>query len=135
MSDKKRNVKRIAPIDLKEVERLAERGLTQQQIAACLGIGRQTLYNRKKDMEGFAEALARGQAKGLKEITNKLYEQAMDGNTTALIFYLKARGGWADKTEVSIGGNGEPIKHEVSVDELKSMPYEKLIKLAEMADD
>lgn len=126
--------RKLPAIDYNKVEELASKGLTQAQIATSLGISVRTLYTKKKTEKLFAEALERGQTRGIVEVTNRLFEQAMEGNTTAIIFYLKARAGWAEKMNVSVGGNGEPIKHEVTTDELKALPYEKLIKLAELAD-
>lgn len=130
-----RKAKRVAPIDMKQVERLAARGLTLEQIATSLGISRRTLFSKKKQNKEFAEALERGQVQGLEEVANQLFEQAMNGNTTAMIFYLKTRGGWSEKMNISVGGNGDPIKHEVTSEELRALPYEKLIKLAGLVDD
>ncbi len=132
---KKRRAKRLSEIDYDEVEELASKGLTLAQIATSIGISERTLYTKKKAEKKFAEAIANGQIRGIKAVTNKLYEQAMNGNTTAIIFYLKARAGWMEKVDVSVGGNGSPIKHEVSAEELKNLPYEKLIKLAGLSDN
>lgn len=83
-------------IDLGEVERLASLGLTQEQIAAGLGISETTLRSRKKENADFADAIKRGQAKGIGSVANVLYEKAMSGDVASLIFYLKARGGWKE---------------------------------------
>lgn len=83
-------------IDLTEVERLASLGLTQEQIAAALGIGQTTLYKRKRESADFEDAIKMGQAKGIGAVANKLYEKAMSGDVASLIFYLKARGGWKE---------------------------------------
>jgi hypothetical protein len=83
-------------IDLEEVERLASLGLTQEQIAASLGIGQTTLYKRKRESADFEGAIKRGQAKGIGAVANKLYEKAMSGDVASLIFFLKARGGWKE---------------------------------------
>ena len=83
-------------IDLAEVERLASLGLTQEQIAAGIGISETTLRNRKKENADFADAIKRGQAKGIGSVANVLYEKAMSGDVASLIFYLKARGGWKE---------------------------------------
>lgn len=83
-------------IDLEEVERLASSGLTQEQIAAALGIGQTTLYKRKRESADFEDAIKRGQAKGISAVANKLYEKAMSGDVASLIFFLKARGGWKE---------------------------------------
>jgi DNA-binding CsgD family transcriptional regulator len=87
--------------DLKQVEGLAAQGLTEGQIADALGITQNTLTNHKKRNLEFLDAIKRGQAKGIGVVTNKLMEQIKSGNTTAMIFYLKCRAGWKEKTEES----------------------------------
>ena len=89
-------------IDLKEVTRLASLGLTQEQIAASLGISARTLESRKAESAEFADAIKAGQAQGISEIANALWTNAKNGNVTAQIFFLKARAKWKDKHE------GEP---------------------------
>jgi len=78
-------------IDLKRVEALASRGLTNDQIARSLGIHPATLYERKAQFSEFAEAIKNGQSKGITEITNSLYENAKNGNLGAQIFFLTNR--------------------------------------------
>ena len=51
--------------DLEQVERLGRQGLTQAQICSVLGIAEQTLYAHKKKNKEFADALKRGQHKGV----------------------------------------------------------------------
>lgn len=82
------------PEDLGQVEALASRGLTLEQIADALGITYKTLANRRKDNILFLQALKKGQALGIKNVANALYQAALKGNITAGIFYLKCRSGW-----------------------------------------
>lgn len=88
-------------IDLKRAEALAARGLTLEQIAVSLGIGVRTLSRHKRQEADLAEAIKRGREKGIATVANKLFESAMDGNTAAMIFFLKARGGWSEKIDIS----------------------------------
>ena len=83
-------------INLKQVEALAARGLTQQQIADSLGISESTLYTNKRENVDFAEAIKRGKAKGIATVTNKLFAKIEEGNLTATIFYLKTQAGWKE---------------------------------------
>jgi transcriptional regulator with XRE-family HTH domain len=105
------------PPDLDEVEELASHGLTQEQIALALGISETTLYERKAELADFADAIKRGQAKGIKDIVNALYINAkVAGNLGAQIFYLKNRAGWKDKFEGELSGKeGKPIEVDVAV--------------------
>ena len=96
-------------IDLDQVERLAAQGLSQEQIGHCLGIHRDTVTRRKKSDAEFAEALKRGQSKGIEQVANALFESAKAGNTTAQIFFLKNRDPekWSDKQQADVRGTFE----------------------------
>lgn len=109
--------RRKIEIDLEEVTKLAARGLTQEQIAAALGISASTLDNRKAESQEFVDALKKGQAQGIAEISNALWENAKSGNVTAQIFFLKARAKWKDRheTEPEDGEEAAPVKVEVTV--------------------
>ena len=87
-------------IDISRVEMLAAQGLSQEQIADVLGISERTLRNRKKESAEFAEAIKRGQSKGIALATNKLMEQVRDGNLGAICFFLKCRGAWSEKLKI-----------------------------------
>jgi hypothetical protein len=48
----------------------------------------------------FLDAIKRGEAMGIEEVTNALFENAtLERDNTAIIFYLKNRAGWVDKQE------------------------------------
>jgi hypothetical protein len=99
-------------IDPKKVERLASQGLTKQQIVDSLGISDETLRRREKEDVELVEAIKRGRAQGLNEVTNALFEAAISGNVTAQIWYLKNRApsDWRDRVEVEIdGGLPQPL--------------------------
>lgn len=83
-------------IDLAKVERFAAQGMTEAQIAAALGISQDTITRRKQNDADFADAIKRGQAKGIAVVTNKLMEQVQAGNITAMIFFLKCRADWKE---------------------------------------
>ena len=96
------------PIDLAKVEQLASQGLTQEQIAASLGICVRTLQKRKNENAEVAEAVKRGQAKGIAFVTNKLMQAVKNGNITAMIFYLKTKGGWSEKQLLDVTTHEAP---------------------------
>ena len=103
-------------IDLKQVESLAANGLTQEQIAAALGISERTLRSRKGEIADFADAIKRGKAKGIALVTNKLMESIKGGNMTGMIFFLKTQAGWKETNVQEVtGANGEAIQHAVSI--------------------
>lgn len=98
---KKGGRKRIN-IDLEQVENLASRGLGTTQIARALGVSWDTIDRNRKRSAEFEDALKRGKAKGLAQVTNSLFTSATDGNVTAQIFYLKNQDAktWKDRQEV-----------------------------------
>jgi len=113
---KKRGRPSWVPPDLKKVEELAERGLTNEQIALCLGIHVGTLYAKKNEFHDFDEAIKKGHSKGISIISNALFESAKNGNTTAQIFFLKCRANWKEtNTDVNVN----LIKQEDAIKELE----------------
>lgn len=107
-------------IDPKQVEALASRGLTREQVAHNLGVGVRTLQRRANEDPAFEEAYLRGKAKGITEIANALFKKAQEGNTTAQIFFLKCNG-WKEESSVELKVN-EPTKglKEMTDEELKA---------------
>ena len=97
---KKVGRKRIE-LDLEQVENLASRGLGTTQIARALGVSWDTIDRNRKRSAEFEDALKRGQARGLAQVTNSLFTSATDGNVTAQIFYLKNQDPktWKDRVE------------------------------------
>jgi hypothetical protein len=104
MSDEKRKVGRprfeITPEVCEKVENLSAQGLTVEQISLVLGINKSTMFDKQNEYPDFSDALKRGRGKGVANVTNALYTKAVDGDNTAMIFYLKNRAGWVDKQEI-----------------------------------
>ena len=101
-------------LDIEKIEQLAAQGLTHEQIALSLGIAQSTLYKYKAADEELAEAIKRGQSKGIEVVTNALFENAKNGNLGAQVFYLKNRARWTDKVEQEQSGE---VHHKFSWDE------------------
>ena len=91
----------LKKIDLEKVESLASRGLSQKQLAIALGINLKTLQKHRKLDHELQSAIDRGQVQGLADVSNSLYENALGGNVTAQIFFLKNRDpdNWRDRFE------------------------------------
>ena len=116
-------------IDLNKVESLAANGLTQEQIAAALGISESTLHQRKRDSADFAAAIKRGKAKGIALVTNKLMESIKGGNMTGMIFFLKTQAGWKEtNVQEHTGANGGAIEIKQTQDLTDSELNEELAK-------
>jgi len=81
-----------------QVEALAGFGVRADEIAGYLGIDPKTLrkhYRRELDV---------GTTKANVQVARALHRQATEGNTSAAIFWMKARGGWREKHEVEHSG-------------------------------
>lgn len=100
------NTRPKIPISLKQVEALAAQGLTRKQIAEALGISPATVYDRQRKDEDFKAAIKRGKAKGIVKVSNALFQQAIKGNITAQIFYLKTQAGWKEKDRLDVKQQG-----------------------------
>lgn len=77
----------------------ARRGMNDEQIAAKMHIVPSTLYEWKKRFPEISEALKDGKDLPDIQVENALYEAAVGGNVTAMIFWLKNRlkSEWKDK--------------------------------------
>ena len=62
---------------LEKVEQLAARGLSQQQVCHALGLSETWWYDAKQKNSDISDSFKRGQAKGLAEVSNAIYEQAL----------------------------------------------------------
>ncbi len=87
---------------LKVLKGWAMSGLTKEQIANNIGISRSLLYEWTDRSKEFADALRSGIQEADAKVVNALYESAINGNTTAQIFWLKNRisDKWREKQEV-----------------------------------
>ena len=83
------------------LEGWAREGLTDQQIAHNVGINTATLYDWKKRFPKISESLKKGKEVVDFQVENALLKKALDGDTTAQIFWLKNRkkDKWRDKPE------------------------------------
>lgn len=72
---------------------------------ACEGanVSRQTFYNYLKDDPDFAQAVANVNERTLDYVESALLQRIKEGDTTAMIFYLKTKGkvrGYGDRLDV-----------------------------------
>ena len=110
---------------LERVEHLAARGLSQQQVCNALGFSETWWYDAKQKNSDISDSFKRGQAKGLAEVSNAIYEQALNGSTGAACFFLKNRdpNRWSDvRSANNIQINVGKITDTQLLDELRSDP-------------
>jgi hypothetical protein len=89
------------------VELMAGIGLAHEQIALAIGIDDKTLRKH------FRAELDTGRSRTITRVADSLVRQALAGNVSAAIFYLKTQAGWKE-TQVNehTGKDGGPIQHE-----------------------
>lgn len=90
------NIKDIEPLVAKYKGNIAA-------IARHFGVSRGTIYNRMAESPTLATAIEDERETMLDNAESALYKQAMEGNTTALIFLLKTQGkqrGYTERVEV-----------------------------------
>lgn len=117
-------------VNVREVRRLAALGCTQKEIAGCLGMHQDTYYERKKENPEISEAYRQGLSYGISRVAGALFENAINGDTSAQIFFLKARAKWSDRIEL-VGDPENPIQHVISAKPLTAEEWEEKYGLEE----
>ena len=81
------------------LEGWARDGLTDEQIAKNMGISVKTLYRWQEQYSQICQSLKKGKEVVDYQVENALLSSALEGNTTAQIFWLKNRrpDKWRDK--------------------------------------
>lgn len=99
----------------------ARDGLTDEQIAKNMNIGLTTFYEWKKRYPEFRESLKENKDVVDRKVENALLKNALNGNVTAQIFWLKNRkpNEWREKREAEVN------------DEQQSSAINQLIKSLE----
>lgn len=84
-------------------------GTRHEDIASVLSISHDTLVKYYK------EELDKGRIEANASVAETLFKQAKEGNTTAMIFWLKSRARWKESTQHEISGNpdGSPVEVKI----------------------
>jgi predicted acetyltransferase len=79
-------------------------GIPQEHIATVMDIDAKTLRKH------CGRELDHGSIKATYKVAQNLFRQATkDNNTAAMIFWMKVRAGWSERTEIT-GANGGAIE-------------------------
>lgn len=100
---------------LSEVEQLAGQGLTNEMIHNYYGISHDTWYKNIRYHPELGLALKRGKPKTLKLVTGKLMEKVLEGNLTAIIFYLRTQGRWSEHSTVAVKDESPPTQKALTI--------------------
>jgi hypothetical protein len=92
---------------------LAGLGITQNQIALIIGCSKPTL------LQYFDAELALGEAKATARVAQSLFQRAVSGDVSSMIFWMKARAGWSERiVQEHVGENGKPIAHALIINQV-----------------
>lgn len=101
-----------------------DRGMDDDKVAAEIGITRKTLYNWRKSSQAIKNAIEIGKSIMDQKVENILLQQALQGDVTAIIFWLKNRkpDQWRDVRRNEISGKIEtsPLK-DLDTDEIRKI--------------
>ena len=92
-----------------KVYTLSTVGTRHEDIASVLNISHDTLVKYYK------EELDKGRIEANASVAETLFKQAKEGNTTAMIFWLKSRAKWKESTQHEISGSpdGSPVEVKI----------------------
>lgn len=122
----------FTPEQVEQVRKLAA-VLSREQIADFFGIHVNTLDNVRQRQPEVDVAYKMGLAKAISEVGNSLLQDALDGDTTSRIFYLKTRAGWRETNRVDHTSSDGSMTPKGSLD-LSNVPSDALKALVEAAD-
>lgn len=83
-------------------------------VSRALGVSRLTVYRFMEKRPTVKQALDEAREKMIDNVESKLYSKALDGDTTAMIFFLKTQGksrGYVERQEVT-GADGGKLQIE-----------------------
>jgi len=108
---------------INRIEHHAKLGLTQEQIAAILGIAATTLSEKKQDHPEIQEAISRGRAKTIGALSSSLLESSKS-SVQAQIFALKnlSPESWSERQQPLVNVNLGRLSDSQLLDEIRQDP-------------
>ena len=82
------------------------------------GVARKTVYRWRANDEKFEQAVQEVNEIALDFVETQLYKQIREGNTTAIIFYMKCKGkkrGYIDRVEHNFGLGNSNLNFEMKL--------------------
>jgi len=96
-------------LQIAQVEALANY-LPIKQVAGYFNLSASDFLDLQKKDKRVLRAYKKGKVRGLCKVTELLWQQMEAGNVTAIIFFLKTRGGWSERPFVETGDNALKFK-------------------------
>ena len=97
-------------LQIAQVEALANY-LSIEQVAGYFNISVSDFLDLQKKDKRVLRAYRKGKIRGVCKVALLLWEQMEAGNITALIFFLKTRGGWSERPFAETGDNAPKFKN------------------------
>jgi len=118
-----------APSDAqrKLVQLHATVGTTQEMIARVIGIDKKTLRLHYRDELDLSTVNANA------TIGGKLFNKAKGGDTASMIFWLKTRAGWREKSDVNLISEDRSMSPKAALD-LSRLSPEALAEIVALGD-
>jgi hypothetical protein len=122
-----RKKKTLPTNGLETITELAERGVTETDIAKALGMSFDTWLRIKTENEEAKQALEAARAIEKDQLVGMLFDKAMKGDSTAAMFLLKTRHGYLEgKQHV----NANQVNVQISVPgSMDAEQYQKKIEV------
>ena len=100
---------------LQLLEEWSTQGLYIKDIAAKMGISVTTVYDWMNKDPKIAASIKKGRDKSIDMVENALFKSAINGNVTAMIFYLKNRAPerYKDRVDNNINTDIKDIKLKI----------------------
>lgn len=97
-------------LQIAQVEALANY-LSIEQVAGYFNLSASDFLDLQKKDERVLRAYRKGKIRGVCKVALLLWEQMEAGNVTALIFFLKTRGGWSERPFAETKDNAHKFKN------------------------
>lgn len=107
--------------------------LTYEQLADLFGIAQRTFDNIRDRQPEVNAAYKKGRAEIIGKVAQSLVQDALDGDTTSRIFFLKTQGGWRETTKVDHSSSDGTMSPKPAI-ALTNLSDEELAQLERLAD-
>lgn len=91
-----RPARTFSELEIQQIKKLAPK-LTKTQLADFFGISFTTLREVEKRQPEVSEAYKKARAERISQVVDQLFDLCMQGNITAICFFLKTQAGWREE--------------------------------------